>query len=189
MSRRCQFCELSVPGDTYTSHLSSVHNMVGGDGDSEQIQRRVKCMFCLSPMLESEMAGHVFFHHRISGLYLGPGTRAASSASCEDKQIQTDDNHEDDDDLGDPEHAILIPTAELCQDEDQTVTDPVNPMDTDQNEALSSVQIIADVAVEDSQERTEEVNDEDQRYLQVVENQNILIVDVRFKHHILLLQF
>ena len=51
---------------------------------------RVRCMFCLESVPEVEYPGHVFHHHRISGLYLegdgdGPGT-------CqESRYVQTGD--------------------------------------------------------------------------------------------------
>lgn len=138
MSRQCQFCDLSVPGDSYSNHLSSVHNMNVDGGDGEHIQRMVKCMFCLSQMLESEMAGHVFYHHRISGLFLGPGTRAVSSSTrCVDKHVQTDDNHDDTDDK-DPDNTITIPdtTANVVGsiNDDQSTQDPVDIV-TDEDQA------------------------------------------------------
>ena len=90
--RHCQFCDLRLPPAFYSAHLRDQHRMIRVRPDTSP-EDRVSCMFCQEAVLEVEYLGHVFHHHRISGLYQG-GEGVNYGRCQESKHAQTGDDEE-----------------------------------------------------------------------------------------------
>ena len=99
---------------------------------------RVRCMFCLETVPEVEYPGHVFHHHRITGLYSGaegPGPGGCQQSKYaqtgEDEEILVcDDDKQSDEDFSTPSEAEL-----MAIEPEPEVIRPIDHEDEDDEES------------------------------------------------------
>ena len=82
--RNCEFCEREEVED-YPQHLRSHHKMAG------TADTQVKCMFCLEQMSELDMFSHVFYGHKISGMFFSSAGEEKDPTSTNTASVQTEE--------------------------------------------------------------------------------------------------
>ena len=150
MRKSCEFCDEVVDDngeDNYADHLRSVHKINVNHPD-----KPVKCMFCFVMLKDIDMFGHVFLHHRVTGLMLEDNDRPVP---CAETGVQTDTDHDDGDTplmIADDEPAAAVTVGTQTDNENKPDTETravqtYQDIDTDTSETDD---LIVDVHTEEA---------------------------------------